>query len=147
MRVSLMQRGYLSSRDILLNSLFGEANNDNAGATMVWEWIAWPIDDSSYSFSVYNDGSNSMRAQINYMNSKVLLLTFFWISTAERCTLVNQQWRRWRSTGLELHCLGQFKLATPLVSMDGRNATRAQINRMNSKKAIHLHWSCAAQQY
>ena len=91
MRGSLMQRGYLSSRDILLNSLFGEANYDNAGATMVWEWIAWPIDDTSYSFSVYNDGSNSMRAQINYMNSKVLLFTFFCSFPAERCTLVSPQ--------------------------------------------------------
>ena len=30
-----VQRGYLSSRDTLLNSLFGEANNNNVGATMV----------------------------------------------------------------------------------------------------------------
>ena len=66
-----MQRGYLSSRDILLNSLFGEANRNNAGATMVWEWIAWNSDDSSYSFDTNDDGSNGMRAQINYMRSKV----------------------------------------------------------------------------
>ena len=66
-----MQRGYLQSRDILLNSIFGEANADNAGATLVWDWIAWPTDDSGYSFSVYQDGSNAMRAQISYMNSKV----------------------------------------------------------------------------
>ena len=66
-----MQRGYLQSRDILLNSIFGEANADNAGATLVWDWIAWPIDDSGYSFSVYQDGSNAMRGQVDYMNSKV----------------------------------------------------------------------------
>ena len=68
-----MQRGYLSSRDTLLNSLFGEANNDNVGATMVWEWIAWNLDDVSYDFDVSDDGSNGMHAQINYMNSKVAL--------------------------------------------------------------------------
>lgn len=66
-----MQRGYLSSRDIVLNSIFNEANNDNAGATMVWEWVAWQIDDTAYDFSVGEDGSNAMWAQINYMNSKV----------------------------------------------------------------------------
>ena len=68
----LLQRGYLSSRDTLLNSIFGEANYDNAGATLVWDWIAWSTDDSGYSFDVNQDGSNAMRAQINYMNSKVL---------------------------------------------------------------------------
>ena len=66
-----VQRGYLSSRDTLLNSIFGEANNDNAGATLVWDWIAWPTDDSGYSFDVWSDGSNAMHAQINYMNGKV----------------------------------------------------------------------------
>ena len=66
-----MQRGYLSSRDTLLNSLLGEANRNNAGATMLWEWIAWDIDDSSYGFDTNDDGSNSIRAQINYMRSKV----------------------------------------------------------------------------
>ena len=65
------QRGYLSSRDILLNSIFGEANANNAGATLVWDWIAWPADDSGYSFDVWSDGSNAMHAQINYMNGKV----------------------------------------------------------------------------
>ncbi len=68
-----MQRGYLSSRDILLNSLFGTANNNNVGGTMVWEWIAWNLDDVSYDFDVSDDGSNGMHAQINYMNSKVSL--------------------------------------------------------------------------
>ena len=67
-----MQRGYLSSRDTLLNSIFGEANADNAGATLVWDWIAWPTDDSGYSFDIWSDGSNAMHAQIGYMNSKVL---------------------------------------------------------------------------
>ncbi len=66
-----LQRGYLPSRDTLLNSLLGEANRNNVGATMVWEWIAWYIDDSSYSFDTSNDGSNGVRAQINYMRSKV----------------------------------------------------------------------------
>ncbi|KAK9902791.1 hypothetical protein WJX75_006160 [Coccomyxa subellipsoidea] len=65
-----MKKGYLSSRDTLLNSLFAEANNNNAGATMIWEWIAWQINDYSYDFSVGQDGSNAERAQINYMNSK-----------------------------------------------------------------------------
>ncbi|CAK0742592.1 hypothetical protein CVIRNUC_001407 [Coccomyxa viridis] len=65
-----MKRGYLSSRDTLLNSIFGEANNDNAGATLVWDWIAWPTDDFGYSFDVWSDGSNAMHAQINYMNGK-----------------------------------------------------------------------------
>ena len=68
-----MQRGYLSSRDILLNSLFGAANNNNVGGTMVWEWIAWNLDDVSYDFDVSDDGPNGMHAQINYMNSKVAL--------------------------------------------------------------------------
>ena len=66
-----LQRGYLSSRDILLNSIFGEANADNAGATLVWDWIAWPTDDSGYSFDVWSDGSNAMHAQIEHMNGKV----------------------------------------------------------------------------
>jgi hypothetical protein len=66
-----VQRGYLSSRDILLNSIFNEANNDNAGATMLWQWVAWQIDDTSYDFSVGDDGSNAMWAQIDHMNSKV----------------------------------------------------------------------------
>ena len=66
-----LQRGYLPSRDTLLNSLLGEANRNNVGATMVWEWIAWYIDDSSYSFDTSDDGSNGVRAQINYMRSKV----------------------------------------------------------------------------
>ena len=65
------QRGYLSSRDTLLDSIFGEANNDNAGATLVWDWIAWPTDDPGYSFDVWSDGSNAMHAQISYMNGKV----------------------------------------------------------------------------
>ena len=69
-----MQRGYLPSRDILLNSIFGEANANNAGATLVWDWIAWPSDDSGYSFDVWTDGSNAMHAQIGYMNSKVCSL-------------------------------------------------------------------------
>ena len=68
-----MQKGYLSSRDTLLNSLFAEANNNHAGATMIWEWIAWQINDYSYDFAVGQDGSNAERAQINYMNSKVHL--------------------------------------------------------------------------
>ena len=69
-----VQRGYLPSRDILLNSIFGEANANNAGATLVWDWIAWPSDDSGYSFDVWTDGSNAMHAQIGYMNSKVCSL-------------------------------------------------------------------------
>ena len=69
--ILLPQRGYLPSRDTLLNSLLGEANANNVGATMVWEWIAWYIDDSSYSFDTSDDGSNGVRAQINYMRSKV----------------------------------------------------------------------------
>ena len=40
---------------------------------MVWEWIAWNLDDVSYDFDVSDDGSNGMHAQINYMNSKVSL--------------------------------------------------------------------------
>ncbi|BDA49884.1 probable mannan endo-1,4-beta-mannosidase 7 at N-terminal half [Coccomyxa sp. Obi] len=65
-----MQRGYLSSRNTLLSSLFGEANNNNFGGTMIWEWIAWNIDDRFYDFSVGQDGSTAQQAQINYMNSK-----------------------------------------------------------------------------
>ena len=37
----------------------------------MWDWIAWPTDDSGYSFDVWSDGSNAMHAQINYMNGKV----------------------------------------------------------------------------
>ena len=66
-----MQQGYLPSRNTLISSIFNEANNDNAGATMVWEWIAWQISDPSYDFSVGQDGSNAIYAQIAYMNSKV----------------------------------------------------------------------------
>ncbi len=66
-----LQRGYLGSRDTLLDSLLGEANRNNVGATMVWEWIAWYIDDSSYSFDTNNDGSNGVWTQIKYMRSKV----------------------------------------------------------------------------
>ncbi len=71
MMCSRVQRGYLSSRNTLLNSLFGEANNNNFAATMIWEWIAWNIDDRSYDFSVGQDGSSAQQVQINYMNSKV----------------------------------------------------------------------------
>ncbi|CAL5219410.1 g1238 [Coccomyxa viridis] len=66
-----MKRGYLGSRDTLLDSLLGEANRNNVGATMVWEWIAWYIDDSSYSFDTNNDGSNGVWTQIKYMRSKM----------------------------------------------------------------------------
>ena len=86
-----MQRGYLSSRDILLNSLFGEANADNAGATMVWEWIAWPMDDPSYDFSVFDDGSNGMQAQINYMNAKVHILSFGGKARPDSCSIRRQR--------------------------------------------------------
>ncbi len=78
--VSHVQRGYLSSRNTLLSSLFGEANNDNFGATMIWEWIAWNIDDRSYDFSVGQDGSTAQQAQINYMNSKVSACLLSWKS-------------------------------------------------------------------
>ena len=57
---------------------------------MLWEWIAWDIDDSAYDFSTNNDGSNSMRAQIAYMHSKVqahaLLLEF------SCCAAMYQAW-------------------------------------------------------
>jgi hypothetical protein len=68
---ALVQQGYLSSRNTLIGSIFNEANNDNAGATMVWEWIAWQISDPSYDFSVGQDGSDAIYAQIAYMNGKV----------------------------------------------------------------------------
>lgn len=81
--VFCVQRGYLSSRNTLLSSLFAEANNNNFAATMIWEWIAWNIDDRSYDFSVGQDGSSAQQAQVNYMNSKV---GYTAVSGQKKCT-------------------------------------------------------------
>ena len=65
-----MQRGYLPSRNTLLDALYGAANKNGYAGTLVWQVIPGAVDDRTYDFNYTQAGSAAVLRQYRFMNKK-----------------------------------------------------------------------------